>query len=61
MTLQDLLWAPPLLLAISVVLGAAGRHRPDEIRRTIRTRFVELVIGLALVGLFVRTIVTLFA
>jgi hypothetical protein len=61
MTFRDLLWAPPLLLAIAVVLGTVGRHHADEIGRTIRRRFVELALGLVLVTVFVRAVVTLFA
>jgi hypothetical protein len=60
-TFQDLLWAPPLLLAIAVVLGTVGRTRADEIGRTIRRRFFELTFGLVLVALLVRGVVTLFA
>jgi hypothetical protein len=60
-TFRDLLWAPPLLLAIAVVLGTAGRHHADDIARTIRRRFLELLVGLVLVTVFVRTVVTLFA
>ena len=53
MTFQDLLWAPPLLLAIAVVLGTVGRTRAEDIGRTIRRRFFELTLGLVLAGVAV--------
>jgi hypothetical protein len=60
-TLVDLLWAPPLVLAISVALGAAGRQHAAEIHPRIRQSFVALMVGLAMVGVIIRAAVLLFA
>ena len=60
MTLVDLLWAPPLILAISVCLGTAGRSAPHDIRRHVRRTFIALTIGIAVVGIAIRAIVLSF-
>lgn len=61
MTLLDLAWFPPLVLAIAVVLGACGSRPDGEIPRTIVHRFVQLLVGLTAVGVVVHTVVLLFA
>ena len=60
MTLLDLLFLPPLMLAVAVVVGAAGRER-GEIVRSVRRTFVALLLGVVVVGLVIRGIVELFA
>lgn len=60
MTLADLLYFPPLMLAVAVVVGTAGRRR-GEIAVAIRRTFVALVIGVVVVAAVVRTLVILFA
>jgi hypothetical protein len=58
MTFIDLLWFPPLMLAIAVVVGTAGRRR-GEIARAVRRTFIALVIGVIAVGIAVRVLVEL--
>jgi hypothetical protein len=58
-TWGEILWFPPLMLAISVVVGAAGR-RPGELGRSIRRTFVALSAGVISVGIVVRLIVHFF-
>ena len=60
MTLLDLLWFPPLMLAVAVVVGAAGRQR-GEIAVAVRRTFVALVLGVVAVSAIVRVVVTLLA
>ena len=60
MTFVDLLWFPPLMLAIAVVVGTAGRRR-GEIAHAIRRTFVALVLGVVAVGIAVRIVVELLA
>jgi hypothetical protein len=60
MTIVDLLWALPLLFAISLALGTAGRRRPSEIFLHVRRSFLALTLGLAMVGIAIRAVVTLF-
>ena len=60
MTLGDLLWFPPLMLAVAVVVGTAGRGR-GEIAPAIRRTFVALVVGVVLVAAVVRLLVVFFA
>jgi hypothetical protein len=60
-TVLDLLWAPPLLLAIAVALAAAGRTEQRPVGRAIVRRFFELTIGLGFVGITIRLIVVLLA
>jgi hypothetical protein len=60
-TLLDLAWFPPLVLAIAVVLGACGSRPDAEIPPTIFHRFVQLLVGLSAVGVVVHSVVLLFA
>jgi hypothetical protein len=60
MTLGDLLWFPPLMLAVAVVVGTAGRRR-GEIALAIRRTFVALVVGVVAVAAVVRLLVVFFA
>ncbi len=60
MTLADLLWFPPLMLAVAVVVGTAGRRR-GEFAVAIRRTFVALVIGVVAVAAVVRILVILLA
>jgi hypothetical protein len=57
-TIVDLLWALPLLLAIALALGTAGRREPADIARHVRRTFVTLVLGLASVVVVIRLIVS---
>ena len=60
MSLLDLLWFPPLVLAVSIVVGTAGRSR-GEIAVAIRQTFVALVLVVVAVAAVVRILVILFA
>jgi hypothetical protein len=58
--LVDLLWGPPLLLAIATVLGTSGRRRWSDIRPAIRRNFVALLIGLTAVAAGIHVVVRAF-
>lgn len=60
MSLLDLLWLPPLVLAVAVVVGAAGRQ-PGEIAGAVRRTFVALLLGVVAVAAVVRIVVIVLA
>lgn len=60
MTVGEILWLLPLLLAVATVVGTAG-HERGEFARAIRRSFIALVLGVAAVGSIVRVLVILFA
>ncbi len=60
MSFLDLLFLPPLMLAIAMVVGAAGR-RPGDLAVHIRRTFWALTLGVVAVGIVVRLVVVLFA
>ena len=60
MSFVDLLWFPPLMLAVAIVVGTAGRAR-GELAVAIRQTFVALVLVVAAVAAVVRILVILFA
>lgn len=60
MSWLDLIWFPPLMLAIAVVVGAVGRE-PGEVRPAIVRTFFTLAGAVIVVGLIVRLIVQLLA
>lgn len=60
MTLADLLWLFPLMAAIALAVGSAGR-RTDEIPAAVRRTFVGLTLGVVAVAVVVRMLVILFA
>ena len=57
----DLIWLPPVMLAVSIVLGAAGRNGFKVIARSILQTFVALTIGVIAVGVAIHLIAQLFA
>jgi len=59
-SLADLLWLPPLLLAVACVVGGTGRDR-GEVAPHVRRAFWALLVGVVAVGAVVRTLVLLFA
>ena len=59
MTWVDLLWFPPLMLAIAVVVGAAGRDR-GEMQGAVKRAFFGLSVAVVLVALIVRVVVEVF-
>jgi hypothetical protein len=60
MTLLELLWLLPLMAAVALAVGAAGR-RPGEIASSVVRTFVGLTLGVVAVGVVVRAIVVFFA
>lgn len=60
MSFADLLLFVPLMVAISVVVGAAGRPS-EQVARSIRNTFFGLTLAIVAVGVFVRLVVILFA
>ncbi len=60
MTLADLLWYLPLAVAVSLVMGASGRHRAGEIARASLRTFVTLFAVVAGVGAVIRLVVVWF-
>ena len=61
MSWVDLLWLPPIMLAVSIVLGAAGRNGFKVIARSILQTFVALTLGVIAVGIAIHLLSTLFA
>jgi hypothetical protein len=61
MTLLELLWFVPLMLAISVVLGITGARGRAFVLRETRRRFIGLTVMVVVVGVLIRVLVTLFA
>ena len=56
MTFYDLLWLPPLMLAIACVVGGVGRPR-GQVAPAVRSAFVTLTLAVVAVGAVVRLIV----
>lgn len=61
MTLVDLLWLPPVMLAVALVLGAAGRHGYRDIRASVVRTFFGLTLGVMAVGIVIHIVARLFA
>lgn len=61
MTWLELLWLPPVMLAIAVVLGAAGRTGLKPIVRSIANTFVVLTLGVVVVGIVIHVVARVFA
>lgn len=61
MTLLELLWLAPLMLAVAVVLGISDARGAAAVTAAIRRRFVTLTLVVVLVGVLIRVLVTLFA
>ncbi len=63
MTWTDLLWFPPIMLGISMVLGAASAEdgrRGDLVRSILRT-FVMLSVSVVLVGVVIHIVANSFS
>jgi hypothetical protein len=56
----DLLWFPPLMLAIAIVVGGAGRER-GEVGPAVWRTFFALASAVVVVALVVRLLVQLMA
>lgn len=61
MTLLELLWFVPLMLAIALVLGITGARGRRHVLRETRRRFVGLTLMVLIVGVLIRVLVTTFA
>ncbi len=57
----DLLWLPPVMLAVAVVLGAAGRTGFTATAKSILHTFVALTLGVVCVGVVIHVIARVFA
>jgi hypothetical protein len=60
-TLLELLWFVPLMLAIALVLGITGARGRTYVLREARRRFLGLTLMVLIVGLLIRVLVTTFA
>lgn len=62
MTWHELIWLPPLMLAIALVLGATGDHRGQGgLGRSIWRTFVGFTMGVVAVGVIVHFVAVAFA
>ena len=57
----DLLWLPPVMLAVATVLGATGREGVRVIGRAIVHTLVFLTIGVLVVGVVIHLVSQVFA
>ena len=57
----DLMWLPPVMLAVAVVLGATGRDGVRTIGRAIWHTFVFLTVGVLVVGVVIHLVARVFA
>ena len=61
MTWLELIWLPPIMLAIAVVLGTAGRNGFRVIARSVWSTFLVLTLGVIVVGLVIHAVARTFA
>lgn len=61
MTWADWMWLPPLMLCISLVVGAAGSEGRAAIQRSIRVCFVGLTLGVVGVAVAIHLVARIFA
>lgn len=61
MSLLELAWFVPLMLAVSLVLGVTGARGRAFVVRETRRRFVGLSMMVLVVGVLIRVLVTSFA
>jgi hypothetical protein len=61
MSWADLIWLPPVMLAVAIVLGTAGRDDLPTIGRSIRQTFVALTFGVIAVGVVIHLVARIFA
>ena len=57
----DLLWLLPVMVAVSIVLGTAGRNGARVIARSIWSTFVALTLGVVAVGVAIHLVARIFA
>lgn len=61
MSWGDLVWLLPVMVAVAVVLGTAGRNGTHVIARSIWSTFVALTLGVICVGVAIHLIARVFA
>ncbi len=61
MSMDDLLWLPPVMLAIALVLGTSGTESAREATRHVVRTFVSFTAGVLCVGALIHLIARLFA
>ena len=61
MTWNDWMWLPPLMLGISLVVGAAGADDRRSMLHSIRVCFVGLTLGVLGVAAAIHLIARFFA
>ncbi len=63
MTLLDLLWFPPVMFAIAMVLGAASAEDevPGDLVRSVVRTFILLSVSVIIVGAVIHVISNTFA
>ena len=61
MSWGDLLWLPPLMIAISIVIGASGRQGARTIVRAVWSTLVALTLGVLAVGVAIHLVAALFS
>jgi len=61
MSWMDLIWLPPVMAAVAIVLGAAGRTGFRPIVHAIWSTFLALTIGVVAVGVAIHLVARLFA
>jgi len=57
----DLLWLPPVMLAVALVLGTAGRSGARVIARSVWHTFFALTLGICAVGVCIHLIARIFS
>ena len=61
MSLLELAWFPPLMLAVAIVLGVTGARGRAHVVREARRRFVGLGLMVVIVGITIQVLVMTFA
>ena len=57
----EFLWLLPVMVAVAIVLGTAGRSGARVIARSIWSTFVALTLGVLAVGVAIHLIARVFA
>ncbi len=61
MSWGDLIWFPPIMLGVAMVLGSAGTESPRKLPGSILHAFVALSIGVVGVGIVIHLIAHFFS
>ena len=61
MSWLEFLWLLPVMVAVAIVLGTAGRNGARVIVRSIWSTFLALTLGVVAVGVAIHLIAHLFA